>query len=184
MKLTVSLLCALLVSLTMLLSVLPTAEAASGREIKARVQDTLAEFKHDISGADDVLAKAKGVLVFPRIYQGGIGIGGQYGEGELLTGGKHADFYRIIAASYGFQLGGQRKSVILAFMNDEALEHFRTSSGWKVGADASAAIFVVGAEGGIDTATLNKPILAFVIDQKGLMYNLSLEGSKISKIKK
>jgi lipid-binding SYLF domain-containing protein len=69
-------------------------------------------------------------------------------------------------------------------MNKDALKKFRDSSGWKVGADASVALIVVGAGGSIDTTVTNKPIVAFVFDQKGLMYNLTLEGAKITKIKK
>jgi lipid-binding SYLF domain-containing protein len=161
-----------------------TAEAASAKKISRNVEDALDNFKTDVIGSNEVLNKAKGILVFPRVYQGGIVVGGKYGEGALLVDGKIVDYYNIIAGSYGFQLGAQRKSIIMAFMTDEALSKFRNSSGWTVGADASVALVVVGAEGRIDAATLNKPVLAFVVDQKGLMYNLSLEGAKISKIKK
>ncbi len=69
-------------------------------------------------------------------------------------------------------------------MEDEALDRFRKSSNWKAGVNASIALIVVGADGSIDTSKLNKPILGFVIGQKGLMYNLTLEGSKFTKIKK
>lgn len=180
--LSVSLVLAVLVG--SLCTLFSPAQAASAKEIQVRVEETLETFKREVPGAPEVLKRAKGVLVFPRVYQGGIVLGAEYGEGALLIKGKTVDYYRLVSASYGFQLGGQRKAILLAFMNDQALQGFRASSGWKVGADASAAVFVVGAEGSVATNTLNKPILAFVIDQKGLMYNLSLEGSKISKIKK
>ena len=39
----------------------------------------------------------------------------------------------------------------------------------------------VGAGGAIDTNTVTRPIIAFVVDPQGLMYNLSLEGSKMAK---
>lgn len=161
------------------------AQAASATEINSNVQEALGVFKTNVKGANEVLAKARGLLIFPRVYQAGIiAVGGKYGEGALLVNGKTEAYYNIASGSYGFQLGGQRKAIILAFMNDESLNNFRNSKGWKVGGDASVAVLTVGAEGSIDTATLNKPVLAFVVDQKGLMYNLSLEGSKISKIKK
>lgn len=161
-----------------------SAEAASAKKINRTVEDAMDNFKTDVKGSSEVLSKAKGILVFPRVYQGGFVVGGEYGEGALLVNGKIVDYYNIISGSYGFQLGAQRKAIIMAFMTDEALAKFQKSSGWTVGADASVALVVVGAEGEIDAATLNKPVLAFVVDQKGLMYNLSLEGSKISKIKK
>ncbi len=152
--------------------------------LNAQVQDTLSTFKSDVKGANEVLNEAKGILIFPRVLQGGFIIGGEYGEGALLIKGKRSDYYRIVSGSLGFQLGGQRKAVVIAFMTDPALAQFLNSSGWEVGADASAAVFVVGAEGSINSETLNQPIVAFVLDQKGLMYDLSLEGSKIKKIRK
>jgi hypothetical protein len=42
----------------------------------------------------------------------------------------------------------------------------------------------VGAGGSLDTTNLKKPILGFVVGQKGLMVNLTLEGSKMSKLKR
>lgn len=162
----------------------PVAHAASASQIDTNVTKTLQVFLADVQGSQDVLNKAKGLLVFPRVYQGGIVIGGQYGEGALLVNEKTVNYYNLVSGSYGFQLGGQRKSIIMAFMTDKALADFQNSAGWTVGVDASVAIVTMGAEGKIDAATLNKPILAFVVDQKGLMYKLTLDGSKISKIKK
>lgn len=162
----------------------PPAVAATATQINQGVSNTLDKFGHEVRSADDVLKNAKAILVFPSVYQGGIVVGGEYGEGALLVDGKTEGYYNLVSASYGFQLGGQKKSVVLAFMSDSALEHFRNTAGWKVGGDASVAIAKMGAEGSIDSDTLNKPIVGFVIGQKGLMYNLSLEGSKISKIQR
>ncbi|MFQ5486736.1 MAG: YSC84-related protein, partial [Desulfobacterales bacterium] len=83
-----------------------------------------------------------------------------------------------------FQLGAKKKTIIIAFMDKGELKSFRNSDGWKVGADASVTVVAVGADGSIDTAKTNKPIVAFVFDQKGLMYNLTLEGSKITKLQR
>ena len=68
-------------------------------------------------------------------------------------------------------------------MNKAALENFQKSDGFSVGIDASVAVISVGIGKSIDfTQTLDKPIVAFILDQKGLMYNLTLEGSKITKL--
>ena len=87
-----------------------------------------------------------------------------------------------MAGSVGFQLGVQTRSQILVFMNDDALDGFLGASGWEVGVDGSVALVELGAGGAIDTSHYNAPILAFVFSNKGLMYNLTIEGSKISKI--
>ncbi len=161
------------------------AQAASRAVINAEVYETVKMFERNVPGSNLVLNHAKGLLVFPKIYQGGLfWIGGQYGDGALVEKRKMVDYYRIAAGSFGPQLGGQVKSVIIAFLTPQAYESFRLGSGWKVGADASIAVIAIGAEGSITTDQLeNKPVVAFVFDQKGLMYNFSLVGSKIFKIK-
>ena len=157
--------------------------AATAEKIDADVNASLKNFE-DIGGAREVIKKAKGVLVFPKVFKAGFGIGGEYGEGALRIKGKTVDYYNTAAASLGFQFGGQKKTIIIAFMQKDALKRFRQASGWKVGVDASVAVIAIGAGGAIDTASINEPIIAFVLDQKGLMYNLTLEGSKITKMVK
>jgi len=122
------------------------------------------------------------VLVFPTVYKAGFGIGGEYGEGALITRGRTIDYYNLISASIGFQLGAQARSIVIVFMTPEALESFRRVDGWKVGVDGSIALINVGIGGSIDTTRITNPIVGFIFDNKGLMYNLTLEGSKISRI--
>lgn len=161
----------------------PHSLAKSAQEIDSSVDSALARFKTQVYAAEDMLAKAKGVLVFPKVIKGGIGLGAEYGVGALRVGGKTVDYYNTISGTIGFQLGGQVKSVYLLFMEDTALNDFRSSDGWKLGVDGSVALITVGADGSVDTAKTNQPILAFVLSQKGLMYNLTIEGSKINKIR-
>jgi lipid-binding SYLF domain-containing protein len=160
----------------------PAALAETRAELDARVREALQELYKTSSAAKDLGAKANGMLVFPRIFKGGIGIGGEYGEGALLTGAHTAGYYNIAAASIGLQLGVQKKSVVIMFMNADALKRFRDSQGWKVGVDGSVAIATLGVGEQIDSETARKPIIGWVFSNKGLMYNLTLEGSKISKL--
>jgi lipid-binding SYLF domain-containing protein len=122
------------------------------------------------------------VLVFPTVLKAGFGVGGEYGEGAMRVGGKTVGYYNTISASFGFQLGAQARSVIIMFMTPEALAGFRRVEGFKVGVDGSVAIIVVGAGGSIDTDKVTSPVIGFILDPKGLMYNLTLEGSKITRI--
>jgi lipid-binding SYLF domain-containing protein len=121
-------------------------------------------------------------LVFPSVLKAGIGLGAEYGEGVLIVHGNAAGYYNIISASFGFQLGVQSQSVIIMFVTEEALTQFENAYGWKVGIDGSIVIVTVGAAGSIDTDSLTSPIIGFILDQQGLMYSLSLEGSKITRI--
>jgi len=158
--------------------------ADSAEAIEAGVTMTLEKFYDEIKDGKKIVQEAKGVLIFPKVYKAGFVFGGEYGEGALQINGKTVDYYNTAAGSFGFQLGAQKKSIILIFMQEEVLNNLRQSANWKVGADASVTLISIGADGSIDTAKFNEPILAFVIGQKGLMYNLTLEGTKFTKMDK
>ncbi len=157
---------------------------ASTTEINAKVDGTLKEFYSQV-GAGEILAdKAEGILVFPSVLKAGFWIGGQYGQGALRIDGETVDYYNIVGASFGIQFGAQAKSVIIFFMTEKALFNFRNSHGWEAGVDGSVAIATLGTGGSLDTHTLQQPIIGFVFDNKGLMVDISLKGSKITKIDK
>ncbi|HUU25985.1 MAG TPA: YSC84-related protein [Methyloceanibacter sp.] len=160
------------------------AVAASGADIEHDANETLHSFVRQVSGARELANKAVGILVFPSVIKAGFGVGGEYGEGLLIVDQRPAGYYNMISASFGFQLGAQQRAVIIMFMTKKALDQFHQLAGWKVGVDASVAIITVGIGGSIDTDKVTQPVIGFIIDQKGLMYNLSLEGSKISRIER
>lgn len=160
------------------------AEARTAREIDASVNAALARFTDQVRGAREFLRAAKGVLVFADVYQAGLGIGGEYGEGALRIHGATVAYYSIAAGSIGFQFGAQKKDIILVFMQDKALRDFRAKDRWQVGVDGSVVLVNVGAQASIDTTKYNQPIVGFVVGQRGLMYNLTLEGVKISRLRK
>lgn len=160
------------------------AEAATAKEINQAADLALQSFVRQTPGAKDLALKAAGILVFPSVIKAGVGFGGEYGEGVLIVHRQIHGYYNLVSASFGFQLGVQSRSVIIMFMTDQALRSFERTAGWKVGVDGSIAVVTLGAAGAIDTETLTSPVIAFIIDPKGLMYNLSLEGSKISRIQR
>lgn len=159
-------------------------EAASAAQIDADVRATIDRFFTQIGGARELADKSHGILVFPSVVKAGFGIGGEYGEGALMVRGRPTNYYNTVSASFGFQLGVQARSVIIMFMTPEALDQFRRSKGWKVGVDGSVAIITVGVGGSIDTNKIASPVVGFILDPKGLMYNLTLEGTKITRISK
>ena len=163
------------------LALTPRAEASAAK-INANVYATLEQFYRQTPGARALAQSAAGVLVFPTVVKAGIGIGGEYGEGALLVGGRPAGYYNLVSASFGFQLGAQARTIIIMFMTQSALAGFDAKAGWKVGVDGSVTLITLGAGASIDTNQITSPVIAFVLDPKGLMYNLTLEGSKISRI--
>jgi lipid-binding SYLF domain-containing protein len=158
--------------------------AASAKEIDIKVDAAIERFYDEVGGAKNFVKGASGVLIFPSVIKAGLIIGGEYGEGALRMKGKTVDYYATAAASIGFQLGAQSKTVILVFMEDKALKEFRNSEGWEAGVDGSVALIEWGAGESIDSTNVKDPIGGFVFGNKGLMYNLTLEGSKFTKLKR
>ena len=158
--------------------------AASKEEIDIKIDAAIDRFQAEVESAEKFLNRAKGVLIFPEVIKAGFGIGAEYGEGALRIAGRSVDYYNTASASIGFQLGAQIKTIILVFLDDDALDEFRNSSNWEAGVDGSVAVVEFGAGKDLTTTSFDEPIVGFVINNKGLMYNLTLEGTKITKLNK
>jgi len=156
--------------------------SASKEEIDEDVKVAIAEFYKESQAGKALAEKASGMLVFPKVIKAGFWVGGEYGEGALLVKGKTVEYYSTAAASIGFQLGAQQKSQVILFMNEDVLKKFRDSDGWEAGVDGSVAVAEIGVGGEISSNTAQQPIIGFIFSNKGLMYNLTLEGSKMTKL--
>lgn len=171
---------------TVFLGSVPTGPAwsASAREIDIKVEAALERFHRQVSGANEFMAAAKGVLIFPDVIEAGFIFGGEYGEGVLRIGDRNVAYYSTAGASVGFQAGAQSKVIMVVFMDAGALERFRNSRGWQVGVDGSVAIIELGVGGRIDSNNIRDPIVGFIFGNKGLMAGVSLEGSKFTRLDK
>ena len=158
--------------------------AATANEIDASVNASLDRFVKEVKGAQEFLDAAKGVLIIPKVIEGGLVVGAEYGEGALKIGGKTVGYYNIVSGSFGYQIGGQEKDIILVFMNDRVLNKFRNSKNWKAGVDAKVTVVKVGADESLNTMKFKQPVVGFVFSQKGLMAGATIEGSKFTKQKK
>lgn len=158
--------------------------AATKAEIDQRVHAALQQFYQLNPKHKELVARAKGVLVFPHVTKGGIGIGGQFGEGALRVDGKIVAYYSVTSASVGLTLGLAEHKEVILFMNQEVLDKFTNSHGWSIGADTGVAVLSSGGGGNYDTQTLQRPILAFVFGVNGLIGDASVEGTKINQIER
>lgn len=170
------------VALVSILFLGTTSFAKPAQQINSEVDAALKLFTEQVKGGTSFLKSAKGVLVIPNIIKAGFGIGGQYGEGALRIEGKTVDYYSLAGGSIGFQIGAQKTNLVLVFMQEEALKHFRASSGWKAGVDGSVAFTDVGAAASADTVNVKDPIVAFLFGQTGVMAAATIEGAKFSKL--
>lgn len=128
-----------------------------------------------------LVKKAKGVLVYPLIVEGGFIIGGAGGTGVLLvrdqkTGAFSAPaFYSMGGVSLGFLAGGAAAETILVVNTQKGLDSL-LSTKVKLGGDASIA---VGPKGGGQSSTLTEDIISFS-KSKGAYANMSLSGQVIA----
>jgi lipid-binding SYLF domain-containing protein len=151
-------------------------------EINSNVDAALSKLYDTVPSSREMARHAKGILVFPTVFQAGLVVGGEYGKGSLRVGNVTEEYYRLTAGSVGWQIGAQSKAVVLLFMTEESLNRFRHGDGWDVGADATVALATIGANGDVDSNTMHKPVVGFVVTNAGLMAGATLQGTKISKI--
>jgi lipid-binding SYLF domain-containing protein len=160
----------------------PARAAVDAEAIDAGVQSTLQSFYAQNPGNHDLVAKAAGMLVFPRVTKAGLGVGGEGGHGALIVNGSTAGYYKMSGASVGATIGVAHRAEIIVFMTPEALAKFERSAGWTIGADVGVAVASKGTGGDYDSETLRRPVMAFVLGEHGLIADVSLEGTKITKV--
>lgn len=156
----------------------------TAKEIDASADAAMNRFYKIVKDAREVVQRSKGILILPNVKKGALIIGGEYGEGAMRINGKTADYYNMISVSVGFQIGGQAKDVIFAFMSSDALKKFRNSKGWEAGVDGNVALIKIGAGESAITAMGKEQIVAFVFDVKGLIADMSIKGAKFNKLDK
>jgi lipid-binding SYLF domain-containing protein len=165
------------------LSMVPAAAYAAGAaEISRDAQAALQSLYAKVPTAKTIGAKAQAVLVFPKITKAGLGIGGQFGEGALIKGGKTVGYYNTAGVSSGLQAGAQQYGYAMFFMNDAALKQLDKTEGFEVGVGPSIVVMDEGKAKSTTTTSAKDDIYAFIFSQKGLMAGLGLQGNKITKI--
>jgi lipid-binding SYLF domain-containing protein len=152
------------------------------RSIDAQVDNALFRLFTQVEGSEQLVGRAKGVLVFPSVMEAGFIVGASRGQGALRIDGKTVSYHATTSGSFGLQAGAQSTAVFLLFMTDDALRRFQNSSGWTVGADASVTLISVGATAQVTTATAQQPVIGYVLSNRGLMAGVSLDGARITRL--
>ena len=161
----------------------PAPDPEARREaIDAAADEALARLYKERPEAREVAAKARGMLVFPAVSSAGLIIGGSYGEGVLKIGKRSVGHYVMRSGALGIVAGAEKRSLFFLFMSDDALAKFHESSGWTAGADASLTMIDKDYGVGIDTLTRQSPVVGYAISLGGLMANVKLDGTRISRL--
>jgi lipid-binding SYLF domain-containing protein len=162
---------------------------AADREIKIDDRldasaDTLIDMMRasDKGIPQDLLDKARCVVVVPGMKKAGFIFGAKYGSGFAVCrrqGGWSAPAaMQVEGGSVGFQIGASETDVVLLVMNDGGMRHL-LSDKFTIGGEASAAAGPVGRNATAQTdAQLNAEMLSYS-RSRGLFAGVSLEGATI-----
>jgi lipid-binding SYLF domain-containing protein len=172
-------------------TLISTAFADTGEKERKRINDSGQVLKEILATPDkgipnDILAKAKCVIVLPSVKKAALGIGGSYGRGAMTcrTGeGASAVWSAPVmmaleGGSIGFQLGGEATDFVILVMNDKGANAILKSK-VKLGGDASVAAGPVGRTAEASTsANLQAEMLSYS-RSKGVFGGVSLAGSTL-----
>lgn len=160
-----------------------TPSNATTKNIDAMSVAALESLTRNNQAARAISTKSRAVLIFPSIVKAGLVFGGAYGEGELRRGSDVVGYYNSFTGSWGLQAGAQSYGYAVFLMNKEAEDYVVSSDGWEIGVGPTVVVVDQGVAENISSSTLQDDAYAFIFDQKGLMAGVSIEGTKITKIK-
>jgi lipid-binding SYLF domain-containing protein len=162
----------------------PAALAADASALSQQAQLSLQQLYKTRPGSEALAKNARAILVFPKIIKAGLIFGGAYGEGVLHKGGAVDGYYNSVTASWGWQAGAESYGYVVFLMSDKAVKYLDVSKGWEIGVGPTVVVVNEGVAKNLSSSTLKDDAYAFIFDQQGLMASLSIEGTKISRIKR
>jgi len=163
---------------------LNNAGAATAEDLNADSRQALQMLYKTHPFSETISHNAKAVLVFPNIIKAGLVFGGSYGEGVLMKGTKVENYYNSVSGSWGLQAGAQSYGYVVFLMNDKAVKYVAETKGWEIGVGPTVVVVDAGVAKNLSSSTLKDDAYAFIFDQQGLMVGVSIEGTKISLIKR
>ena len=180
-----------LVAVLAIAGCMSTASFAKDREIKADDRldasaDTLIDMMKasDRGIPQDLLNKARCVVVVPGMKKAGFIFGAKYGRGFAVcrrgggSGWSAPAAMRVEGGSFGFQIGASETDVVLLVMNDGGMKHL-LSDKFTLGVEASAAAGPLGRNATAQTdAQMNAEMLSYS-RSRGLFAGISLEGATL-----
>ena len=166
------------------LGAISQADAATAEDLNRDAAQALQTLYKTNPVAESLSKSARAVLVFPKIVKAGLVFGGSYGEGVLTKGSTFAGYYNSVSASWGWQAGAESYGYVVFLMNNKAVKYLDKSKGWEIGVGPTVVVMDAGVAKNLSSTTLKDDAYAFIFDQQGLMVSLSIEGTKISRIKR
>ncbi len=148
------------------------------------VMDEILNVPDDIP--QDLLDKARCVVVMPSVLKAAFIVGGSYGRGTMVcrtgkdfTGPWGAPaMYALEGGSVGLQIGGEATDFVILVMNNRGMESLLHSK-VKLGADATIAAGPKGRTASADTDAYMRAEMLSYSRARGVFAGISLEGSTL-----
>ena len=172
------------IALPVSVATIDRANAATAEDLNKDADQALNLLYRTNPVAQRISKNARAVLVFPKVIKAGLVFGGSYGEGLLKQGPKIVNYYNSVSGSWGLQAGAQSYGYVVFLMNNKAVDYLNESQGWEIGVGPTVVIVNEGIAKNLSTSTLKDDAYAFIFDQQGLMAGVSIEGTKISQVKR
>lgn len=160
------------------------AQAATAQHLNDEAAQALQALYKEYPQAEQLAREAKAILVFPKIIKAGLVLGGSYGEGVMTRNGSFAGYYNSVSASWGWEAGTESYGYVVFLMDDKAVDYLAKSKGWEFAAGPNVVVVDEGIAKNLSATTLRNDAYAYIFDQQGVMASPSIEGTKISPIKK
>jgi len=174
-----------IVALSLLAAPMAARADSDARNLVDKARIVLDDVKRDkeFGNTQQLLHRAKAVLIVPSLFKGGFFVGGEGGTGVLLSrepdgAWSYPAFYTMASASFGLQIGAQESELVLIALSEKAKQAFMRDE-FKIGAEAGLAVVTLGASAEADTtANLNADIVVWA-SSSGAYGGLTLNGSII-----
>ncbi len=139
----------------------------------------------DAVALGDTIKSCKGVAIFPRTVQAGLGVGGMHGEGVVLLRGKGSawtgpSYASLVGGSIGLQIGVKEVGLVLVITNQDGLQAFTGGKSFKLGGDVSIAAGPLGRDAGAATDSRADASIYTYSMSKGAFAGLTFSGSTIN----
>jgi lipid-binding SYLF domain-containing protein len=132
----------------------------------------------------DLLNKARCVVLVPGLKKGAFIVGAKYGRGfafcrrESGAGWSAPASIRVEGGSFGFQIGGSEQDVLLLVMNDTGMKHLIADK-FTLGGEATAAAGPVGRDVSAQTDAVLRAEMLSYSRSRGLFAGISLQGATL-----
>lgn len=154
--------------------------ADDAQDINRDVSEALDRFRATVKNSGTLLKEAEGVLVVPNVRKAALVVGGEWGKGALRVNDQTVGYYKLNAASVGVQAGYKQADFVFLFTTPEALREFRANPEWTAGSTVSASAGELS-KGTVDTLRTKHPVVGIAMADGGLMGDVSLSGSKLTR---